>query len=605
MYCPNCGKKLPQNAVKCNKCGTELRQLTKNTETEEFLKKEKEKADLKAKKLQEKNQNQKAGGNKNVKKIIIICAAVLLTAAVATGVLFLTGVIGSKPKKKTTKAASAADIEYTYNEVPADEAILSFGNINISYAEYEFFFRQSYSNIQNAGRLSFQDYAREKKGESFDETALNDYYSELAEGFLKENPHTFDFTKPINNQPNMALTEDEEEITWQEYIRNDALNTLKNYRIKYQLAIDSGMEVTDDIKFQVYSHIEGLREAVVNGGGGSLKSYLQMLFGESCDEEFFKNELIREYMATKYDSTSLLTKIDSYSEDEIKEIYESNNAKYDYADISIFEVTEDIAKKADKDAEAVAQAIYSNTKNLDGFTAAIQKETDVTSDKTALPAVPGNYLEQTYSAEMTKWVYDKERKADDVNMFKTANGYAVVVIQTPAYSKTDCSSYREIVLNKNDAEGKPLSDEKLKELEATADEILKECSKKKATADTFAYYALSKSGSSTATAGGLVDCVPAEEMTEEIKEWATGGRKAGDIDMIETDEAYTILRYECNYGDYWNFAVRSEKASEENEKALKNAKENDFATDYDKSSVEKFEGELITSINKIYLGIGV
>ncbi len=604
MYCSNCGKKLPENAVKCKKCGCEIRQVVKNTENDDFLKKEKEKAELKAQKLQEKAGKDSGQKQKPVKKIIICCAAVILVAAIAVGVLFLTGVFGTSKKKKTTRPSNETEIEYTFKDVSADEAVLTFGNLNISKAEYEFFFRQSYSNTQNAGRLSFQDFARGKVGESYDEAKLNEYYSEYAQEFFKKNPHTFDFTKPINSQPTKALNEDEKEISWQEYIRNDALTTLKNYRIKYQLAVDSGMEVTDDVKFQVYSHIEGLREAVTNGGGGTLKSYLQMLFGESCDEEFFKNELIREYMASKYDTASLTNKIDSYSEDEVKKIYESDNSKYDFADIFVFEVTDEVAKKAGKDAKELAQAIYKNTKGVDDFSAAIQKEIDVTSDKTPLPAVPGNYLSQTYSEEMTKWVYDRARKADDTNMFKTANGYTVTVIQVPAYSKKDCATYREIVLNKTDAEGKALSEDQLKELETTANEILKACGKKKATEDTFAYYALSKSNAQTATAGGLVSCVPAEEMTEEIREWATDGKKPGDIDMLENDDAYTILRFGKNYGDYWNYAVRSEKAVEENEETLKNAKDKDYATNFDSSELDKFESSLIASINKIYLGIG-
>lgn len=605
MFCPNCGKKLPDNAVKCNKCGEEFRQEVKNTETDDFLKKEKEKAEIKAKKLEKKAGSKKAGDSGKIKKIIIICAAVILVAAAVVGILFLTGVIDPSRKKTTpTKAADETEIEYTFKDVPAGEAVLTFGDINVSRDEYEFFFRQSYSNTQNAARLNFQDFARQKAGEEYNEANLSEYYNQYAEEYFKENPHAFDYSKPMNNQPTTALDADEKEISWQEYIRNDAINTLKNYRIKYQLAVDSGMEVTEDIQFQVYSHIEGLRNAVTQGGGSSLKSYLQMLFGEACDEEFFKNELIREYMASKYDSESLLSKIDSYSDDEVKAVYDKDNAKYDFADIFVFEVTDEVAKKADKDKQELAEAIYKNTKNLDGFTAAIQGEIDISSDKTPLPGVPGNYLEQTYSADMSKWVYDRERKADDVNMFKTANGYTIVVIQVPAYSKKDCITYREITLNKTDEEGKALSEEKLAELETTANDILKACTKKKADENTFAYYALSKSNSQSASAGGLVSCVPADEMTAEIKEWATADKKQGDIDLIETDEAYIILRFEKNYGDYWNYAVRSEKAAEDNEKSLTDSKDNDYATNFDKSALETFESGLIASINKIYLGIG-
>ena len=225
MFCPNCGKKLPENAVNCKKCGLEIRQILKNTEAEDFFKKEKEKADMKAQKLKEKS---KGGKSDSVKKIIIICAAVLALAAVIVGILFMTGVLNPSKKRKTTRPADETQIEYTFKDVSADEAFLSFGDINISKAEYEFFFRQSYSNTQNAARLSFQDFAREKVGDSYDESKITDYYSEYAEEFFKKNPHTFDFTKPINNQPTTALNEEEKDISWQEYIRNDAITTLKN-----------------------------------------------------------------------------------------------------------------------------------------------------------------------------------------------------------------------------------------------------------------------------------------------------------------------------------------------------------------------------------------
>lgn len=606
MICPDCGKKLPDNAVKCNKCGKTFKQQIKNTETDDFLKKEKEKAEIRAVKLQQKNEKRRNRKPVNKKAIIIACAAVALAAVITVIVLFATGVFSFKkdgpdpdhPKKEY-------DIEYTPKEVAPEDILLESDGVKIAKDEYEFFFRQSYSNIQNASRLSFQDYAREKTGEDFDENNLDAYYEQFGAEFFEKNEHTFDYKKPVNNQSSTALDENKKEITWQEYIRNDAISTLKTYRVKFALAEQSGMELTDDVRYQVYSHIEGLRSAVSNGGGGTLNDYLKMLFGESCNEEYFKNELIREYMASKYDTVHQQELIDSYSADAIKAIYDKNNAKYDYADISVFEVTAEAAKKAQKEIKEVADTIYKNTKNLDGFTAAIQKELGITSDKTSLPAVPGYYLEQTYSSDLSAWVFDRTRKADDVNIFKTANGYTVVVIQAPAYSKKDSATYREIVLKKTDDEGKTLSEEKLLELKATADEIMEKCRAKDADEDTFSFYALTKSTSSSATSGGLVGCLPADEMTEEIKAWASENRKPGDIGMVETDEAITILRYGKSYGDYWNYAVRSEKAAEDNEKEIDKAKASKFNFTYDKNAISEFESTLIVSLNRIYLGIGL
>lgn len=592
MECPKCGKKLPTNAVKCNKCGNVFKEVKKDESTDEYLKKEKEKAAEKAEKLSQKKD--KSTKNNKILKIVIPCVAVVLIAAILSTVL----VINKKKKDKEEFNAKYPEllVEYTFSDVSEEDAVFSFGNINISAAEYEFFYRQSFSNTQNNALLAFKGYVQEKLGDAYNDSNdyYNDYYAEYSEG--KNN--LFDFNKPIDQQSSSTTDESGNVISWQEYIRNDAIKTLMNYRIKYNLALKDGMTLTDDIKYQVYSHIEGLRDAIKGSGYKNLNQYLQILFGDACNEEFFKNELIREYTASKYDTVKYFTNMESYSDDEIKKAYNKNKSDYDYIDLLIYEVK-------GKDAESTAKKIAEATKKVDGFTSAIQKYQDETSDKTALPTVPKQYIDQTYSEKLGSWAFDSKRKTGDKNVFETAGGYVVAVIQTPAYTTEDSLCYREIVINKTDENGNALSGEKLNEAKLQAEQIYSDWKNGDATEDTFSYYALINSKGSTASSGGLVQFTPAKDLEEKLKVWFTdSARKPGDTELIETDSAFSIVYYISNYGEYWNYAVRAQKSGESATEDYEKQK-TAYLKNLDISKLNSAEETIIKEMNKVYFGIGL
>ncbi len=592
MVCPECGKNLPQNAVKCNKCGKVFKEIKKNTETDEFLKKEKEKSQkLREKKLKAKENSEK---NKKILKILIPCVAVALAVAVA--VAMIVNGINKKRLEDIKKNHPEKLIEYTYTEADDSSAIMKLGDINIDYKEYEFFYRQSFSNVQNNSQLQFNQFVAEKLGDKFDES--NDYYAEYFGEFLKVNPSAFDFKKPITQQTTTVKEESGKELSWQEFIRNDAIATMTNYRTKFDLAKDAGIELTDDIRYQVYSHIEGLRNAIKGSGYQNLTQYLQLLFGQGCDEEFFKNELIREYTASKYDTVASLQKMDSYSKDNVKTIYETNSANYDFIDLSVFETT-------GKDAKETADKIFKEIKSANEFTNAVQKYMGDTSDRTYLPTVPNQYVIEQYSEKLAQWAYSKERKAGDKKIFDSANGCFIAVINKPAYTTMDNVSYREIVISKTDANGNPLTGSALDEAKKQAQAIFDEIKKNKVDENDFACTALIKSQSSTASSGGLVPVATADQLNENLMNWVSDkNRKNGDIEFIETETGYAIVYFLKNYGEYWNYAVRATVSSgditDENEK-IKNSKYN---ANYDFESLLNAESTMNSDIERIYFGIG-
>lgn len=604
MVCPKCGKNLPDNAAMCKKCGTVFKTADSLDETAEYIKKEREKDELRQKSLDKKLEKKKEKeakkqpkqpiDKKKIIKITTIISAVCLVVAIILICFVQFGVFD----KKTEDGGDRPDallIEYTYQEATTDEAVLKLGDINISSDEYEFFFRQSYSTVQNNSQLQFKEFVSKKLGEEYSEGT--DYYSDYFEEFLKENPNSFDFKAPINEQPTQAKDSDGNTLSWQDYIRNDALNTLGGYRVKYALAKESGLELTDDVRYQVYDHIEGLRSAVKGGGYSTLTQYLKILFGDNCDEEFFKNELIREYTAAKYDSYINREYMNSYTDEQIKNQYEKNYRDYDYIDLLAYEVTGNNAKElADKIAEKATDSV--------SFSSAVAEITSKSGDNQSLPSVPKYYIDQNYSSQLGNWAYDRERKENDVNVFKTSKGYTVAMVQKPAYTFTDCVSYREIVINKSDDNGSTLTGEQLESVKTKAETIYNNWKNGKANEDSFIYYAVSNSQGSNASSGGLYQCATQSDMNEEVKKWAAEqGRKYGDTAMLESTDAYRIVFFVDAIGDYWNYAVRNENATEKAENELSSAENETYKRSFDDNSLTDKENGIIKSINEIYLGI--
>lgn len=588
MKCPKCGKDLPDNAANCKKCGTIFKENKGNAEMDAYLKKEKEKAAKKNAKLKNK---------KTVNKGLVIgIVAAVAVISVALVLLFHFDIIGSRNPNRVEEKGPL-DIEYTFEVDEDDSIVMKFGDVEISEDEYEFFYRQSYSTLRNSAQLSFKDYMGKKLGAEFDES--KDYYSEYYQEYAQANPNTFDFTRPIDRQIVMAVdSETGKEISWQDYIRNDAINSMLAYRVKFELAREMDLELTDDVRLQVYDHIEGLRSAVREGGYPTLDEYLKILFGEACDEEFFKNELIREYMATKYDTEINARLMSEYSEQEIKSAYDADYKNYDFADLYVYEAKGD-------DAKAVADKIASESVNLDAFTNSISANVGNGADKETYPAVPKYYIDSNYSKEAGEWAFDKARKQNDVGVFKTQNGYTVVLVNTPVYSKGECVSYREIVFNKSDANGKSYEGEELAKIEKKAKDIYDEWDDGDANEATFTYFAMAESQGSTASAGGLNAGKVSTEMTDgAVKDWLLSAeRKAGDTEIVETDEAYTILYYISGYDHYWNYTIRAEKASKAADEKMTETKEKSYSISYSEEVIDDVESSFISRISKIYLGI--
>ncbi|MGN1479930.1 MAG: zinc ribbon domain-containing protein, partial [Acutalibacteraceae bacterium] len=168
MLCPKCGKQIPDNAAVCKKCGEVFKVNNNNSQTLDYINKEKEKAQKRAEKLNEKQKSksakQKSKKPVNKRSVVLIIVAAVLVLAATAALLIHFDVISLPGQNKD----EALKIEYTAEEVSDENAVMKLGDVNISDTEYSFFFHQSYSNIQNNAQLMFKEFMSKKLGDDFD-----------------------------------------------------------------------------------------------------------------------------------------------------------------------------------------------------------------------------------------------------------------------------------------------------------------------------------------------------------------------------------------------------------------------------------------------------
>lgn len=142
-------------------------------------------------------------------------------------------------------------------------------------------------------------------------------------------------------------------------------------------------------------------------------------------------------------------------------------------------------------------------------------------------------------------------------------------------------------------------------MEKKAESVYEQWKDSEATRDTFAYYAISESQGNTASSGGLNSGVIGMEINDAVlREWLLSQeRKSGDVEIVETDDAFRIVYFSKKYNDYWDYSIRATKAGEAASEKIESAKESAYAVSYDEELLLEEESSFIADISRIYLGI--
>lgn len=466
-------------------------------------------------------------------------------------------------------------VAFSFNYYGVLQRVIKVGSVgseqSVTIAEYEYYYMRAYNEIRYQAQY-YQYY----------------YSSDIG----------YD-TSLAPDQQTQTTTDDEgNEITWVERLHDDTISLIQIHKAYYNEALKEGLELTKADEAYIDQQIEDLREEAASAGsssdeeGGvkySLNAYLRKVYGGAVNERFLRKQLKIQALAQKFVTERTAEIADGYEQDAIDKKYKEATSDYDFVTFRTYsfkttdltaednESDEDYAArqaKADAEVKKNAEDFYNAVKDEATFAAKateLNKDTeDYNADEETKFTMLKSNVTSNISEEAATWLYDSSTKVGSKKLFTEENDdiytYTIVLaVEAPHQEQT--VSVRHILLSTQDtSSGEALSDEEIAKKKATADDVLKKFNESDKSEDSFAalaYEYTEDTGSSST--GGLYEHIYPGQMVTEFNDWCFDeSRKAGDVEMVETDYGYHIIYFvENDNADYYDATIRSNDASED------------------------------------------
>lgn len=466
-------------------------------------------------------------------------------------------------------------VAFSFNYYGVLQRVIKVGSVgseqSVTIAEYEYYYMRAYNEIRYQAQY-YQYY----------------YSSDIG----------YD-TSLAPDQQTQTTTDDEgNEITWVERLHDDTISLIQIHKAYYNEALKAGLELTKADEAYIDQQIEDLREEAASAGsssdedGGvkySLNAYLRKVYGGAVNERFLRKQLKIQALAQKFVTERTAEIADGYEQDAIDKKYKEATSDYDFVTFRTYSFTttdltaednesdEDYAArqaKADAEVKKNAEDFYNAVKDEATFAAKateLNKDTeDYNADEETKFTMLKSNVTSNISEEAATWLYDSSTKAGSKKLFTEESDdiytYTIVLaVEAPHQEQT--VSVRHILLSTQDtSSGEALSDEEIAKKKATADDVLKKFNESDKSEDSFAalaYEYTEDTGSSST--GGLYEHIYPGQMVTEFNDWCFDeNRKAGDVEMVETDYGYHIIYFvENDNADYYDATIRSNDASED------------------------------------------
>lgn len=515
---------------------------TQRTSAESYRDDRKARLAQSAKKSQKKSEKSKAAA-KIVKMVVAIVLAVVVAGGIVWKVLDDTAAI-----KKNTTVFSLGD------------------DIRVSEVEFTYYYSQYLNNIYSYA----QQYAMYGMNIGIDPTKSPD-------------------------EQNYGTDADGNDVLLSDYIKDETISALQSYKILYAEALKAGYKLTDDEQKSIDDQVEELRNTAAENKY-SLNAYLKASYGKGINEKFLRKQLEMQTIVTRYQSDTSTNLTNSYSDADIKAVYDADPSAYNAVDARTlsFAIETLTAKDGESDEQlatrqkaaaakvkAEAEAALKACTSEKAFLEQAKKKNSSTEDydaesATALTEAAKSTLTSYVSEDAAKWAFDSARKSGDVKLFEVGSdgnvtSYVILYINKGSYAPM-AENVRHILISFTDdtSSSSEATDEQKKAAKASAEEIYKQWQSGAKTEDSFAALAKEKSkDTGSAADGGLISGITANSnYVESFRNWATdSSRKAGDTGIIESEYGYHIMFYSGK--DYaWKSTIRSTKSSEDFEKKL-------------------------------------
>ena len=480
-------------------------------------------------------------------------------------------------------------VAFSLNYYGALQRVIKIGGVgsdqSVSIAEYEYYYMRAYNQV----RYQAQYYQ---------------YYYQTSNGY--------DLSLTPEEQTQTTKDADGNEITWAEKLHEDTLEIIQLHKAYYNEALKMGLKLTKADEAFIDKQIEDLRDEAKSAGSNSsssnsenkvtysLNAYLRKVYGGSINERFLRKQLKIQVLAQKYltERTNEIAK--DYDQKDIDAEYKKDTTAYDFATFRAYtfktteltkedKETDDALKarqaKANAEVKKNANAFYNAVTNDATFTAKakeLNKDTaDYNVDKETKYSMLKSTAQSTFSEDAAKWLFDSSTKVGSKKLFSDEeNGKYIVVLALSKPHQEQTVTARHILFQTKDQNsGNDLSEEEIAKKKTQAEDVLKKFNEGDKTEDSFAALANEyNEDTGSSSNGGLYEHIYPGQMVTEFNDWVfDANRKAGDVELVETDYGYHIIYFVAKDGkDYYDSAIRSSKANKDIEtetKALQEGKD--------------------------------
>lgn len=403
-----------------------------------------------------------------------------------------------------------------------------------------------------------------------------------------------DLTKPLNEQKY------DDDMTWSDFFVEKSLNAAKETYALYDKAMAEGLTLTEEQEKDIETTMSQVSMYANLYGYSNLSDYLVALYGYGSSEASYReyqhvNAIASAYYNAHQDSLE-------YTADDVKAHNEKNPAAYNSYSFNAYYVTvADYLPEAQKaedgttvpytdeekeTARAAAEKVANDLSaaksvvELDSLIAALE----INKDQEGIASDP--YVDSLYSSlpsSFQTWLSAEGRKIGDITVIEDRllpedheheegeehsedegeiNGYYVVIFNGVKFNNEPLANVRHLLVSfkggtYNSETGKTTySDTEKAAAKETAEKYLNEWKQGETTEETFIALVKKYSDDSSKEEGGLFeDITPVSNYVENFLNWSIDpDRKAGDVEIIETEYGYHIMYYvaddEYTYREY-------------------------------------------------------
>ena len=424
--------------------------------------------------------------------------------------------------------------------------------------------------VYNSGIIQRGRTAVTIDGENYTAADVSYYYSNAYQNVLNTYGSYasligLDTTASLKDQYAWGSTEQ----TWDEYFKEEAVNTLRLVHAALDAAAEEGMILDEEDQAELENNIQQMQETAA-ANGYSYSAYLNAIYGSVMTTEVYEglvedNLLANKYLTAHHDSIS-------FTDEEIEAYYEENKNSYDIVDggyVSFYgaatsttdeegntvEPTEEESTAAMEEAKAQADAFAAALNEADDKAAAFGElladyvGEDSVDTYSPLRTTVGSGLASSYS----EWMQDAGRTAGDVTVAESttssSTGYYVVLFMDRYRDETPTVDIRHILiqaeLTQEDDESTEDVDESqiptqeaLDAAKAEAEDLLAQWEAGDMTAESFGELANEYSDDTGSnTNGGLYEQVYEGQMFEAFNDWIFDeARQEGDTTVLENPQ---------------------------------------------------------------------